>query len=160
MDDLIEWVMTGAGNRDHQQGVEIEFNQLFERIKIELKSLIEPKQILVLNHSDPKLRIDNAISTLSVVLRNTLMNAIKFSNKQTEVHVKAFVEGRFFNVNVRDFGMGMTGEQLKVLFTAKTSSNIGTEGESGHGMGLLLCHELLERVGGSIHADSDLERVP
>ena len=48
----------------------------------------------------------------------------------------------------------MSDEQLKKLFKSKVNSKVGTNNESGTGMGMLFCKDLVERCSGRIWVDS------
>ena len=54
-------------------------------------------------------------------------------------------------VSVKDTGTGMTKEKVDSLFRLENSlSTPGTEKEQGTGLGLKLCKEFTERLGGRI----------
>ncbi len=91
------------------------------------------------------------------VLRNLISNGIKFTDGGGEVRVLAHDEGRFAVLQVRDTGIGMSDEQLARLFRLDTQSlSSGTRGESGTGLGLILCRDLLAKHGGGIELSSEL----
>lgn len=156
VDDLLEWVMTGTHGTLTENGDIVAFSDLLGRIKKDVQNLTRSKDIEIVDQTGPSLEVESGQSTLSVVLRNTLINAIKFSHRNSQIHVYAGEDEAFYQVKVVDNGVGMSSEQLKQLFTSKTNSVVGTEGETGHGIGLLLCHELLDRIGGDITAESTL----
>jgi signal transduction histidine kinase len=56
---------------------------------------------------------------------------------------------------VKDNGVGMSTEQLDQLFVLKNKkSSIGTEGEKGTGMGMVLVKDLIELLDGKIEIES------
>ena len=146
--------MTGTHGALNKEGEPASFSDLLVRIKKDVQNLTRSKEIEIVNQTSPDLEVVSGQSTLNVVLRNTLINAIKFSYRNSQIQVCAEEEDAYYKIKVIDSGVGMSSEQLHQLFTAKTNSAIGTEGETGHGMGLLLCHELLDRIGGSIEVTS------
>jgi len=98
-------------------------------------------------HADPEL--------IKIVLRNLLANAIKFSDRQSEVRLTAAEQGEQLLVSVQDHGVGMSATQLQTLFVNKeVHSNWGTEGEKGTGLGLSVCQEFVYLNGGKIWAES------
>ena len=50
--------------------------------------------------------------------------------------------------------MGIAPEQLTKLFKSKVDSGTGTRNESGTGMGLLFCKDLVEKCNGRIWVTS------
>ena len=94
---------------------------------------------------------------LKTILRNLVDNAIKYSNADSTILVEANGESGTTSIMVKDFGKGMNQEQINNLFKMyKGKSTSGTHGEGGSGLGLNLVHELVERTGGKIKANSKL----
>ena len=79
---------------------------------------------------------------LRTILRNILSNAIKFAPKGGVVEVGTKEPNRFY---VHNDGEYIPQEQIDEIMHAKSrvTSHIGTNGESGTGIGLLLCRELV-----------------
>lgn len=108
--------------------------------------------------------IDNVPETLTVaadpnsiriVTRNLITNAIKFSREGDAINVSAFQrDDNYVLVSVKDSGVGMSEKQLNKLFKSKVDSGTGTNNESGTGMGLLFCKDLIEKCNGSIWVES------
>ena len=60
-------------------------------------------------------------------------------------------------ISVTDTGVGMSEAQIAGLFQVeRRSSSAGTGGERGAGLGLLLCRDLAEWIGGAIEVESRL----
>lgn len=93
--------------------------------------------------------------TLRTVVRNILSNAVKFSYDGgiVEIGITDDNEGLY----VRDHGVGMSDERVHELMTAKhaVTSQTGTKGEGGTGIGMLLCRELVHRNKGIIKVESE-----
>ena len=95
---------------------------------------------------------------LSLVVRNLIANAIKFSWEGGTVSISATVDldAKCATVTIQDHGVGMTTDQQAALFHQKINeSTLGTKNERGTGLGLVVVREIVERVGGSIRADSE-----
>jgi len=118
------------------------------------------KQIDLLNLVDKNLRVNADKNIIETVLRNLLSNAIKFSHKNGVIEVKArelpvINDKHLIQITVSDSGVGMSPEKQARLFSIKEKvSTKGTENESGTGLGLLICKELVERHGGEISVES------
>lgn len=90
----------------------------------------------------------------NTVIRNLIMNAIKFSEPTKHIHIKAKVDDAFVVVMVCDEGRGIPPEDIERLFLP-TYTSTGTAGEKGTGLGLLLCKDLVERQGGRLWVESE-----
>jgi signal transduction histidine kinase len=91
---------------------------------------------------------ENMIKT---VLRNLLMNAIKFTDHGGKITVAAKNKDGMTEVKVIDTGVGIAAENQRKLFSLE--SNFSTEGtarESGFGLGLVVSKEFIEMNKGKI----------
>jgi len=60
-------------------------------------------------------------------------------------------------LSIKDYGIGIASEDLVKLFRIDTNpTKIGTSQEKGTGLGLILCHEFMNRMSGSISVESEL----
>jgi signal transduction histidine kinase len=92
---------------------------------------------------------------IQTVLNNLISNAIKFSPAHSVVTISGFAELAGVTLTVKDQGMGMTGEDLSKLFRIdKDTRSIGKPEGKGTGLGLILCKELIDKMGGSIGVKS------
>jgi signal transduction histidine kinase len=99
---------------------------------------------------------------LSTVVRNLLTNAIKFTDKGGKVTlsvipspVERATEG--LCITVADTGTGMSAEQIQTLFRLDgKQSRLGTAGEQGTGLGLIVCRDLLAKHDAELHIESEL----
>ena len=95
------------------------------------------------------------------VLSNLISNALKFTTKG-EVIVRVMLdtqEGQHvvLNINVSDTGMGLSEEQQKQLFSAFSQAEPSHSRQfGGSGLGLTICRQLVERMGGAISVNSEL----
>jgi PAS domain S-box-containing protein len=122
-------------------------------------SKAEEKHIRLTNtiHTDTCVYADH--NMISTVIRNLVSNALKFTPEQGIVAVSAHHAGPHVEVVVADTGTGIPCEHLPKLFRLDTQyTTFGTAGESGTGLGLLLCQELIEHHGGRIWVESQVER--
>ena len=93
---------------------------------------------------------------ISEVLRNLLVNAVKFSTKGGEVTISARNEGTRQIVEVRDTGLGVPRNIQENLFRhdVKTTT-LGTAGERGSGFGLPLAMDIMKAHGGTITVETE-----
>ena len=94
---------------------------------------------------------------ISTVLRNLINNAVKFTDKGGEIKISSEIEDDNIVISVQDNGRGISKENIEKLFRIdQEHSTKGTENESGSGLGLILCKELIRQSGGSIFVESTL----
>jgi two-component system sensor histidine kinase/response regulator len=94
-------------------------------------------------------------NSIRIVIRNLITNAIKFSRQDDTINVSAhYQDDKYIILSVKDSGVGMSEKQLNKLFKSKVDSGTGTNNESGTGMGLLFCKDLIEKCNGKIWVES------
>ena len=92
---------------------------------------------------------------IATVLRNLVGNAVKFTLPGGRVEILARELGDTVAISVTDTGVGMTPERVADLFNLDhRTTTVGTAGERGGGLGLLLCRDLVELQGGELSATS------
>jgi signal transduction histidine kinase len=71
------------------------------------------------------------------------------------VVVRAAEAAGTVTISVQDNGVGIPEDEVDSLFSPEgSSSRQGTAGETGAGLGLVLCREIVEQYGGQIWAES------
>jgi len=90
------------------------------------------------------------------IMRNLLTNAIKFSYLGGKIKIAAKeTEENTVQISVSDSGIGINEDDLNNLFKIdKKVSQKGTMNEPSTGLGLILCKEYIEIMGGKIWATS------
>ena len=91
---------------------------------------------------------------LSLVLRNLISNAIKFTPEKGEIKIGVHENCTIVEVYVQDSGTGISPEALKKINGNDFYSTKGTANESGTGLGLKLCKEFMARNGGQLYIES------
>lgn len=94
---------------------------------------------------------------LERVLNNLVGNAIKFSPEGASTHIRLIRGENEITIEVQDEGIGIAEEDLKHIFDRFTSiKRKGTAGEKSFGLGLSICRQIIEAMGGRIDARSQL----
>jgi len=115
----------------------------------ELKSIELKQQV----SSDIKIKGDTTL--IKTTLRNLLANAIKYAPEGGRVEVLAVVRGGLVEVSVQDNGDGVPEAIKKSLFVECVESQRGTQGETGHGLGLSLSYDFVRMQGGRMWIDEN-----
>ncbi len=88
------------------------------------------------------------------ILVNLIGNAIKFT-EQGEVQVYCLVKENHLEVKITDTGIGMSSENLKLLFVEFSQLNSGlTRSKEGAGLGLSISRKLAHLLDGDIIVES------
>lgn len=119
-------------------------------------SLAHQKNINLVNLCNANDMVFADRNTINLVLRNLIVNAIKFTNDGGEVSVASLYENGITKVSVIDNGIGIDKDKLAKLFTQhENPSTQGTANEKGTGLGLLLCYDFIKQNKGTIYAESE-----
>ncbi|MDP4117173.1 MAG: PAS domain-containing sensor histidine kinase, partial [Bacteroidota bacterium] len=119
----------------------------------------EQKRIKIINAVPETLTVYADERMLNTVIRNILSNAVKFTNTNGEIKIFAKEIGNnMIEISVADTGIGIDADNLNKIFRIDQKlRNTGTEGETGTGLGLLLCKEFVEKNGGKIWVESKID---
>jgi signal transduction histidine kinase len=94
---------------------------------------------------------------LATILRNLVTNAVKFTQAGGTVTVRAAAEDDVVAIEVSDSGVGIPEDRMARLFEPGAQrATPGTKGETGTGLGLLICRDLIELHGGRLEVASTL----
>jgi two-component system sensor histidine kinase VicK len=89
------------------------------------------------------------------VLVNLLDNAVKYSPDGGRVVVAVDGDDRYVRFAIRDEGLGIPAAEQRRVFEKfyRLDPNL-TRGVGGTGLGLYICRELVQRMGGRIWVES------
>ncbi|MCE2929423.1 MAG: HAMP domain-containing histidine kinase [Candidatus Caenarcaniphilales bacterium] len=92
---------------------------------------------------------------LRQVIENLLLNAIKYSPDGGEINCSVSLEADLLKFAVKDNGIGMTKEEQERIFDRfYRAKNTRTENIPGLGLGLSICKDVVEALGGNIFCES------
>jgi signal transduction histidine kinase len=134
-----------------------------EKLVLKTTGLLEQnannKEIKLKTQIEDDLHIVIDENSFSTILRNLIGNAIKFSNRGSDIIIKALKADHKLFIKVIDFGTGMSENTKANLFKVdKMVTTPGTYGEEGTGLGLILCQELARLNHGIITIESQLDK--
>lgn len=158
LDNLLDWALVQMDQFSVKEEV-LDLHQITED-NLDFFKEVNDKHVHFYNKvgKNTKIRADKNMTDL--VVRNLLSNSIKFTAEggSITISVKDSPAGHF-TVSIEDSGIGMTPEQAQNLFNNESLySTRGTANERGTGLGLKLCQEFVERMGGAIWVDSQKDR--
>ncbi len=125
-----------------------------------LQSQADIKSISITNDIPKQFIINADVEMLNTIIRNLISNSIKFTPQGGSINIGISAAESINNVPsatifIKDSGIGMDEAVLQKLFTVdRENTRKGTSGESGTGLGLILCKEFVQTHGGEIWAES------
>lgn len=92
---------------------------------------------------------------LDAILRNLLSNAFKFTPVNGTVIFSISPVESGYRFSIKDTGLGMSADQLKRVLQGKSFTRLGTALEKGHGIGMQLVRDFIERHGSRLEIVSE-----
>lgn len=158
LDNLLNWARTGMENGIVPSFSEIDLGECCQEIITHVSPQLAKKNLLLHFQSTEKIWVQTDPALLTVIIRNLLHNAIKFSEPNTPIHLvlSANQEAKRVDISIADKGQGMSQESLNQILHANTGviSKPGTQGERGTGLGLMLCKEFTLALKGTFSGKS------
>jgi len=101
-----------------------------------------------LNFADESSVVVADKAKIQQVIYNLVDNAIKFSHSDSSIDIEIFPRGEKYFVSVKDYGEGISKENLKRIWTRfyKTDSSRGKD-KKGTGLGLAIVKEIINAHG-------------
>lgn len=155
LENLLEWASLQR-EATRFNPVKIGINEVFKEVLQLLDEHASGKDIKINSEIPENIEWTVEVNMLTSVMRNLIINAIKFSSRNSVIKVITRQLNNELEISVADNGTGMPGEVVKKLFRNEfIESQRGTENEKGSGLGLTICKEFVEMHGGKIWAESN-----
>lgn len=154
LQDLLNWA------KGQRENVVVDFENLhlsplMDSIIQNLRLSAAAKQLRFITSIPEDAFIHADEKMVTVAFRNLLTNAIKFSRPGGKITVTYTKMNDFAKIIFTDEGIGMEEKDMNKLFTGGINdSRPGTNGETGSGLGLMLCREMIINNKGSIEVNS------
>ncbi len=155
LENLLQWSLTQRGLIENNSTYHWLSNLCEKVIKLSL-NIAHSKNINIEVICSEEIKVFVDKNMFFTILRNLLNNAIKYSYENTTIFVKVESDDNFAVIRVIDHGIGIKPEVIPYLNQMdKTVTTYGTAGEIGSGLGLVLCHELVDKLGGRLWIESE-----
>ncbi|MFA8435431.1 MAG: two-component regulator propeller domain-containing protein [Marinifilaceae bacterium] len=156
LENLLTWSKSQSGRIEYSP-TRFDISLLIEENINLHRTSAEKKEITLCSTVDDGIHAYGDRQMINTVLRNLINNAVKFTSRGGRVEVKVKKEEKFLEVMVSDQGIGISPENQEKLFRIDVKyKSVGTFGEKGTGLGLVLCHEFIEKNYGAIWCESEL----
>ena len=151
--DLLKLSIAGAKNDKEKT----DLNKIISSIQLLYKLTIEENDIIIQTSKLPIILVSRI--GIEQVFQNLISNAIKYrkDNEKLIIVIDAFENETHWNFSIRDNGIGMKKDDLGLIFTIFKRLHSKSK-YSGTGIGLALCKKIVERSGGEIYVESEVEK--
>ncbi len=158
LENLLHWARSQT-NKIKFTPAEINLTEIINENFQMLSVTAQNKKISMVTPPNGKLVAYADYNMVNTIIRNLLSNAIKFTPEGGEVSLSVDKKGDMIIIKVKDNGIGMTAEDQKKLFKLdEFHSTAGTVGESGTGLGLIVCREFVKKHGGELLVESNPQK--
>lgn len=155
MENLLQW----AKSQMYAEAVKpqlLDISKITQEVLQLLRLQAEAKNIYIRSKLERPVFVYADKDMINLVLRNLLSNAIKFTPVEGTISIEAREMRSHIEVYVQDTGTGITEDVIqKLMMEDIYYTTKGTDGESGTGLGLMLCKEFLSKNGGRMHVQSE-----
>ena len=120
-----------------------DFFMILKKNKVELEITIQS--------GFPKISIDK--SMFKNALDNLISNSIRYSNPNTKIEINCYYNNNFFNISIKDYGIGLSDKDLPHIFERFYRAE-GLRSEKHSGIGLSIVKQIIDVHNGKIYAES------
>ncbi|SKC19488.1 sensor histidine kinase [Alkalitalea saponilacus] len=154
LENLLYWARTQTNDIQFSP-VHTDLNEIVNENFILIDDGAKKKEIEVDVSDYQNLPVFADINMMRTVIRNLLINAVKFTPRGGKISVSSEeINDRVF-IYIKDTGVGLGPSDIdQILTLGASSSTKGTEGEKGSGLGLVLCNEFIQKNGGKLLIES------
>ncbi len=155
LENLMTWSKMQSGHVEfYRQRVDIKsvINLTIEQ----LNEKAEAKNIIISGAPEEFIFVFADYLMLNTVFKNLINNAIKFTPPNGHISISLREINDFLEVSISDNGIGIEKTFLNSLFKIDLdNSSFGPAEEKGTGLGLIICHEFVQKQGGQIWVESE-----
>lgn len=150
LQNLLQWTLAQTGKLANVPKVH-DAKEMINSVTSIFKINLDEKGITLVSDIEYKLLVYVDKNIFETVLRNLVSNAIKFTGENGKIVIRSTKQNNKIEFAVIDNGIGISEKNCEKLFNLeKTFSTKGTFKEEGTGLGLILCKEFVETMGGSL----------
>ena len=152
IDVLFDWFKLGS-NEFSMNIAEIDLTELTRNILIDWIPIFEDTQVdFTIDIPEQPFRVQIDPDGYMRILNNLIQNVISHSHAD-KIEIVLSEQNRNIKILLSDNGIGIDKEDLKHIFDRLYKCDKGRS-EKGSGLGLSIVHELVEKLNGTITADS------
>lgn len=158
LDNVLTWAKSQMEGYKFNRKSHLVFKLIKELAAAEKQTILK-KQLEFINEIPTDFEVWADAQVLEVVLRNLINNAIKFTPPNGMVKVEVEKNDMESRISIIDNGLGICQEKIDQIFIKRERyTRKGTGEEEGNGIGLILCSEIANAMGGGIEVKSTVGR--
>jgi signal transduction histidine kinase len=158
LEDTLMWTNVKSMNLTFNP-CKINASEILKEVADILTSGAKTKNITIEHKSSKELPVYTDIYMFKAIIRNLVSNAVKFTREGGKIEISAKHNHSCTTIEVSDNGIGMSPELIDKLFNISSiQSSKGTANETGTGLGLILCKEFVDKHGGKIWINSEVNK--
>lgn len=158
VENLLEWSRIQISKVEYYFE-KFNINEVIHDIISTLDSYANQKGVELLCNCRDELYVYADKTSIESVLMNLVTNAIKFSYPNSNVKIISDTTESEALIKVEDNGIGINNYDIEKIFSLDSKyTTIGTSGEKGTGLGLILCKEHIEKNRGKLWIESQLNK--
>lgn len=152
---LLDWSLITSGKMELNPEV-FGLKEIINDVLQIMMTNAKQKEIELFGELCEDLKVNADKKSVHTILRNLISNAVKYTKRNGRIRVSCRSKNEDeIEVFISDTGIGMSQEIIDNLFKIDINqSKPGTENETGTGLGLILCKELVEKNGGVLSFNS------
>ncbi|XMB87170.1 ATP-binding protein [Mycoplasmatota bacterium WC44] len=151
-----------TNNKLEMEHIDFNFTQEISQLIESFKVFVDEKDLKLVYFIDKNIPplLNGDLLKIKQVITNLLSNSIKFTHEgfvAIKVNFDKLEEKQVLNFEITDTGIGIEDEEVKNLFEPFTQGdNSTTRKYGGTGLGLTICKQLVEMMGGHISVSSKI----
>lgn len=155
VENLFDWAWMQQGKMPFNPS-DVDVKKVVEEVTNLLMENADDKKISITTRIPDNLHMFADKNMIKTILRNLISNSLKYTHPNGWIIIEAMNEKDDIRISVKDNGIGIKQENISLLFKEISNpTSRGTENEKGTGLGLILCHEFVNKHGGKIEVESE-----
>ncbi len=151
INNLLNLTRIEAGKMDFTPS-EVRVSSIINDIVSEFAPVAKKEEIMLMVDCPSDMTITADGDNLKLVISNLIHNAIKFTDKDGKVYVRAYDDGNCIQISVKDTGIGISPDGIERIFQRYVQLQ---HSSGGIGIGLAIVKSIVEIHGGTISVESE-----
>ena len=142
--------------KEEMKFIKFDFSKMIQQFLVEYQMVVEEENKRIVWDIQKNMYIEADVLSIAKVLQNVLENALKYSLKDSEINVKAFIEEEYQKIliEVSNYALPMTAQELVNIFDEFYRGDKARNSKiEGNGLGLSIVKNIIEEHNGYVWAE-------